>query len=178
MPLSHSVRTERRIRPTLGAIPAICASAETRQRIDAEDRSSGFFIGSGTSAGPRPSAKPLVRRCGASGDRTRNLRIKSTVIRFAGHSACADTAASSSGGALFARVPALPLAGSLASQPLAAPTSGDPTGGGLVATLTLSSRGEAPGWLIRSAWDARRRHRRPRRCACRRRASTRFARRR
>jgi hypothetical protein len=39
MPLSHSVRTERRIRPTLGAIPAICATAVTR----AENRSSGIF---------------------------------------------------------------------------------------------------------------------------------------
>jgi hypothetical protein len=46
------------------------------------------------------------------------------------------------------------------TQPVKPQLAGTPASG-LVATLTLSSRGEAPSWLIRSAWDARRRHKRP-----------------
>lgn len=51
----------------------------------------------------------------ASGDRTRNLQIKSTVIRFAGFPACSDTAASSSSRARFAR-----FAANSSADPLAA----------------------------------------------------------
>ncbi len=99
-----------------------------------------------------------VQTGGASGDRTRDLRIKSTVIRFSGPPACADAAASTSDRAQFAGVPASPLAGSLAatSRPAARAKISGPVARSMP-TGTRVPEGE-PGIVPNSRDDAAEHH--------------------
>jgi len=106
----------------------------------------------------------LARRYNSSSDgwgvrdRTRNLRIKSTVIRFSGPPACADAAASTSDRAQFAGVPASPLAGSLAatSRPAARAKISGPVARSMP-TGTRVPEGE-PGIVPNSRDDAAEHH--------------------
>jgi hypothetical protein len=112
-------------RPVFGRRHHVGAVAETGRRLHPQVGSGQRELASPLNRTATRTASPLsdlrrnrikmlVSGGGASGDRTRNLRIKRMVIRFPGLSACADLSVSSSGCAPFARVPELPLADLLA----------------------------------------------------------------